>query len=158
MLGPYLEDFVPGTTHQLGSSRLTANEIIAFGRQFDPQPFHVDEEAGRTSPFGSLIASGWHTAATAHRLLVAGFSPQALTFGSPGVDELRFLRPVRPEDTLTLRATVLETRPSASRPDRGVVRLRTELLNQQGEIVLSMIGLSIFGRRPHPPDQSVPGL
>jgi acyl dehydratase len=151
MLGRYLEDFVAGSVHHPGSARITADEIIAFGREFDPQPFHVDSAAGSASPFGSLIASGWHTAAIAQRLLVGAFPSDAVTFGSPGVDELRFLRPVRPEDTLSLRVTVLETRPSASKPDRGVLRIRTEMLNQRGEVVLSMIGLSIFGRRPNQP-------
>lgn len=148
MLGVYLEDFTAGQIHQLGSAKVSADEIIAFGRQFDPQPFHVDAEAAKSSPFGGLVASGWHTASLAQRLLVSGIPLDAVTFGSPGVDELRFLRPVRPDDTLSLRVTVLEARPSATKPDRGVLRVRMEMLNQRSEIVLSMTGLSIFGRRP----------
>ena len=144
----YLEDFTVGETRELGSVHLTEAQIVAFGREYDPQPFHVDAEAARASPFGGLIASGWQTAALAQRLLIENFARDAVTFGSPGVDELRFVKPVRPGDTLTLRATVIESRPSQSKPDRGLLRIRAEMVNQAGEVVLSMIGLSFFGRRP----------
>ena len=144
----YLEDFKPGDTFEFGRHTFTREEIVAFARQYDPQPFHVDEEAARRSIYGGLIASGWQTVGVTFRLAVEGLIGRVASMGSPGVDEIRWLRPVRPGDTITARAEVLEVRPSASKPDRGVIRIRYEALNQRGETVLTMVGLGLFGRRP----------
>jgi acyl dehydratase len=144
----YWEDFRAGDTWQFGSHRFTREEIVTFARQYDPQPFHTDEAAARESIYGGLIASGWQTASTCFRLAVDGLIGGVASMGSPGVDELRWLRPVRPGDSITVRAEVLETHPSQSKSDRGTVRLRYEATNQRGEVVLTMTGVGIFGRRP----------
>jgi acyl dehydratase len=146
----YFEDFTPGTVYELGSRTFTRDDIVAFARQYDPQPFHLDEEAAAASPFGGLIASGWQTASTCFRLSVDGFIGRAASLGSPGIDELRWLRPVRPGDTLTARAEVLEAKPSRSKPDRGAVRVRYDAFNQRGEQVLSMMSWGLFARRAAP--------
>jgi acyl dehydratase len=148
MGGQYWEDFRPGDTWQFGSHTFTREEILTFARQYDPQPFHVDEEAARRSIYGGLIASGWQTASVCFRLAVDGLIGEVASLGSPGVDELRWLRPVRPGDTISARAEVLDARPSQSKPDRGIVRLRYEATNQHGEVVLSMTGVGLFARRP----------
>jgi acyl dehydratase len=121
---------------------------VAFARDWDPQPFHVDETAAAASIYGGLIASGWHTACVFMRLFVEGLLGRAAALGSPGIDELRWLRPVRPGDTLEGRLEVLEVRPSRSKPDRGMVRLRSVLVNQDQEEVLTFIGNVLFRRRP----------
>jgi acyl dehydratase len=144
----YFEDFAAGDTLALGSHTVTAAEIVAFAQQWDPQPFHVDEEAAQQSVFGGLIASGWHTAALWMRLYVDSLLGAASSQGSPGVEELRWLAPVRPGDTLTGRLEVLETTPSSRRPDRGTVRIRAEMVNGDGVVVLTMTSRGHFGRRP----------
>jgi acyl dehydratase len=144
----YFEDFPAGDVRESAPRRLTREEIIAFASQFDPQPFHTDDEAARRSVFGGLLASGWHTTAILMRLMWETFLKDAASLGSPGVDEVRWLKPVRPGDTLRARFTVVEAVPSRSKPDRGVVRSFTEVLNQHGEIVMTVRGLGIFGRRP----------
>ena len=144
----YFEDFEPGEVLELGSRTVTEDEIIEFARQFDPQPFHLDPEAAADSVFGGLIASGWHTGAMWMRLYVDNMLGSASAQGSPGVEELRWLAPVRPGDTLHGRLTVLETTPSGRRPDRGTVRIRGEMVNQDGVTVLSMVSRGHFGRRP----------
>ena len=144
----YFEDFAVGQVVELGSRTVTEEEIVAFAREFDPQPFHVDPEAARESVFGGLIASGWHTGAVWMRLYVDSLLGGTASMGSPGIEELRWLAPVRPGDTLTGRLTVLETTPSAKRPDRGTVRIRGELENQDGVVVLRMTSRGHFGRRP----------
>jgi|SRR5690242_19187330 len=144
----YFEDFAVGDTRELGEASVTAEEIVAFARQFDPQPFHVDEERAKASPFGGLIASGWHTAAIFMRLLVDGLLNSTASLGSPGIDELRWLQPVRPGDTLRARFTIVETTPSTRRPDRGTVRSTCEVINQRGEVVMRATGINIIGRRP----------
>jgi len=144
----YLEDFVPGAVYQAGSVQVTEAEIVEFATRYDPQPFHVDAEAARASIYGGLIASGWHTVAMTMRLLVDDIFNGTVSMGSPGVDEVRWLLPVRPGDTLSPRAIVLETRPSRSKPDRGVLRFRVEVENQDGALAMSMIGAGIIGRRP----------
>jgi acyl dehydratase len=126
---------------------LSEAEIVDFARRWDPQPFHLNPEGARDSMFGGLIASGWHTGAIAMRLLVDGLLSGSATQGSPGIDNIRFLRPVRPGDRLSGRFTVLEASPSASRPRLGKVVGRTELLNQNGEVVLSMEGTGFYDRR-----------
>jgi acyl dehydratase len=147
----YFDDFRPGDVIELGSRTVTRDEIIAFAREFDPQPFHLDEDAARRSVYGGLLASGWHTAAMAMRLLDDAVVNDTVSMGSPGVDELRWPRPVRPGDTLSARFTVLECRPSRSKPDRGIVRSLVEVRNQHGEIVMTSRSLGLFGRRPAPP-------
>ena len=144
----YLEDISVGEAHQLGSYTVTEDGIVDFARAFDPQPFHVDRAAAARSHFGGLVASGWHTASIAMRLFVDGMVGQIASLGSPGVDELRWLAPVRPGDTLSLRTEITAVTPSGSRPDRGSVKVRYELTNQKGELVCTMIGIGIILRRP----------
>ncbi|HVG63129.1 MAG TPA: MaoC family dehydratase [Hyalangium sp.] len=144
----YFDDFQPGEILELGSYKVQREEIIAFARQFDPQPFHIDEEAGRRSMFGSIIASGWHTASICHRLLVDSLLSKSVSLGSPGLDELRWLLPVRPEDVLSARVEVLSLAPSRSKPDRGSIKFRLEVRNQKGEIVMTELATALFSRRP----------
>ena len=145
----YLEDFETGTVKAAGSVTLSEAEILEFATRYDPQPFHVDPKAAGASIYGGLIASGWQTIAVTMRLLVDNVFNDAASMGSPGVDEIRWHRPVRPGDTLFPRVTVLETRGSRSRPDRGVLRFRVDVDNQDGEPTMNMVGASIVGRRPH---------
>lgn len=142
------EDFEPGRVYELGSRTITEAEIVEFARQFDPQPFHLDPEAAQDSVFGGLIASGWHTGALWMRLYVDAMLGGSSALGSPGVEELRWLAPVRPGDTLTGRLTVLDVAPSASRPDRGTVRIRGEMVNQDGVTVMAMTSRGHFARSP----------
>jgi acyl dehydratase len=144
----YYEDFAVGDVIELGSRTIGKEQILAFAREFDPQYFHTDEDAAKRSIYGGLVASGWHTGSLAMRLLYEGFVQHIVSMGSPGVDELHWLKPVRPGDTLSGRYTVLETVPSRSKPDRGIVRGLTELRNQHGEVVLTVKGMSLIGRRP----------
>lgn len=144
----YFEDFAVGETQDSGPYVIRREEITEFARQFDPQPFHLDEAAGKATHFGGLVASGWHTAAIAHRLFVLGPLRDAASLGSPGVTDLRWLKPVRPGDALTLRTTVLEVTPSRSKPDRGSVKGQFEVRNQAGEVVMSYVGVIMFTRRP----------
>lgn len=142
------DDFQIGDAFEAGPYVVSREEIIDFARRFDPQPFHLDDEAGRATHFGGLVASGWHTAAIGHRLMTEHVLNDTVSLGSPGVDELRWLRPVRPGDALTLRIEITELIPSRSKPDRGVAKMRGELRNQHGEVVMSQIGMGMFGRRP----------
>lgn len=144
----YFEDVHVGDTATLGSHTITREEIIAFARQFDPQPFHLDEAQARASIYGGLIASGWHTASLMMRLIVDGWANDMAGMGSPGIDELRWLLPVRPGDTLTASITVLAVKPSTRRPDRGTTRSLCELHNQEGQLVLRAIGINMIRRRP----------
>jgi len=144
----YYEDFVEGTTLDLGTFSLSAEEIIEFARQYDPQPMHTDEAAARQSIYGGLIASGWHTVARYMRLVVDNVLRGTESLGSPGIDNLRWLKPVRPGDEVRARFQILETRVSNSRPDRGIVRSRGELTNQAGEMVMTIDAVNFFGRRP----------
>jgi acyl dehydratase len=143
----YFEDYTPGHVYEFGTITVSEAEIIAFAKQFDPQYFHIDPEKAKASRFGGIIASGWHTTSLVMRLYVDHYLSHTASLASPGVDELRWPNPVRPGDTLRIRVTVLEARPSRSKPDRGVVRALLEGLNQRNELVLSMIGLSILRRR-----------
>jgi acyl dehydratase len=147
MPGHTFEDFEPGSVHDLGSHTVTAEEIVAFARQWDPQPFHVDPAAAEASVFGGLIASGWHTGSLWMRLYVDSMLGDSAGRGSPGIEELRWLAPVRPGDTLTGRLTVLEASPSERDPTRGTVRIRGEMVNQDGVTVLSMVSRGHFARR-----------
>ena len=146
-MSQFFEDFHPGDIRETGSVVVTKEEIVAFARQFDPQPFHIDEEAARRSPYGGLIASGWHSAALCMRMIVSMLGPDSGSLGSPGVDELRWLKPVRPGDELSVRVEVLEAIPSRSKPDRGLVKLRYTTRNQNGEDVMTMIALGLVLRR-----------
>jgi len=133
----FFEDYRPGLVLRFGATRVDEAELVDFARRFDPQPFHVDEAQAAAGQFGGLIASGWHTGSLTMRMLVEHYlSPASL--GSPGLDELRWTRPVRPGDTLSVRVTVQDARRSKSKPDRGVVRSLIEVLNQREELVLSM--------------------
>ncbi len=143
----FLEDLVPGEVAEFGDKLMTAEEIVAFASAYDPQPFHIDEAAARSSIFGGLIASGWHSAAVAMRICVDHFLSPESSLGSPGVDELRWLKPVRPGDRLRLRVTTLEATPSRSKPDRGLSRHRMELLNQDDEVVMSFIAMALLRTR-----------
>lgn len=145
----YLEDFKAGDIADLpGTHTFTREDIVGFARQYDPQAFHTDEDAARRTIYGGLIASGWQTVGVTFRLAVDGLIHRVASMGSPGVDEIRWLKPVRPGDTVRVRAEVLEVRPSQSKPDRGLVRVRYETRNQRDEVVLTMIGMGMFGRRP----------
>jgi acyl dehydratase len=144
----YFEDFPPGDVRESPARTVTREEMLAFAREFDPQPFHTDEEAARKTIFSGLIASGWHTVAISMRLMWETYLVDTASLGSPGVDEVRWLKPVRPGDTLRARFTVVEAIPSRSKPDRGVVRSLSEVLNQHGEVVMTLRGLGLFARRP----------
>jgi len=144
----YFEDFKPGDVIELGSRTISKERILAFAREFDPQPFHTDEEAATRSIYGGLLASGWHTGSLLMRILYDGLLKDTASLGSPGIDELRWLEPVRPGDTLTARMTIVEAIPSRSKPDRGLIRSLMEMRNQYGRVVLTIRGLSLLGRRP----------
>jgi acyl dehydratase len=131
------EDYTPGATYVCGSFTVTEDEIIAFASQYDPQMMHIDRELAAKGPFGEVIASGWHTVGKTMRLLVENFLPHN-GLAAPGIDELRWPRPVRPGDTLTLHATIQEARRSRTRPDRGLLQTLLEVINQNGDVVMTM--------------------
>jgi acyl dehydratase len=133
----FLEDYTVGATYVCGSFTVTEDEIIQFASLYDPQAMHINRDLAAKGPFGGVIASGWHTVARTMRLVVENFLPHD-GLAAPGIDELRWPRPVRPGDTLTLHATVQEVRPSRTRPDRGLVHTLLEVLNQNGDVVMSM--------------------
>jgi acyl dehydratase len=147
----YWEDLQPGSVRELGTVTPTREEIIDFASKFDPQPFHLDDEAARHSVFGGLCASGWHTCAMAMRLTVDNFLRESSSMGSPGLENIRWLKPVFPGDTLTLRHRTLESRPLNSKPDLGLTRSMWEMYNQRGEQVLQMEGYGMFRRRTPAP-------
>jgi acyl dehydratase len=142
------EDFKVGERSEMGRHTFSADEIVTFARQFDPQPFHTDPQAARESPFGGLIASGWHTCAVGMRLMVDQYIGRTVSLGSPGIEDIRWPKPVRAGDTLTYSRTVIESRASASREGVGLVKHRWEAVNQAGETVLTMEGWGMYGRRP----------
>jgi acyl dehydratase len=141
------EDFKVGESAEMGSHTFSEEEILAFGRQFDPQPFHADAANAAETVFGGLIASGWHTCAVGMRLMVQSYIGNTRSLGSPGIDHIRWLKPVRPGDTLVYRRTVIESRASASRKGVGLVKHRWDAVNQGGERVLTMEGWGLFGRK-----------
>ncbi|KRE02211.1 dehydratase [Bosea sp. Root381] len=143
----YFEDFILGETVETGSIAVSQDDIIAFASRFDAQDFHVDPEAAKASFVGTLIASGWHSCALLMRLIAEDFLLESAGMGAPGVEEVKWQRPVLPGDVLHARRTVTEIRPSRSRPDMGLVRFRFELLNQRGEPVLEQANWIMFGRR-----------
>jgi acyl dehydratase len=140
----YFEDYRPGFVGEYGSITVSEDQILEFGRQFDPQQFHIDPVKAAHGPFSGLIASGWHTAAIMMRLYADHIVSKVASLGSPGVDELRWMRPVRPGDTLSIRATILEARRSTSKPDRGLVRIQVEVLNQDKTVVMSVKAMTLF--------------
>ena len=144
----YFEDFTPGREFRTDGITITEAQILDFALAFDPQPFHLDVEAAKETIFGGLIASGFHTIALTFRLFAQTRALAACGLGSPGADELRWLRPVRPGDTLRATVQVLEQRPSGSKPDRGIVRLHWTTINQRGEPVLTMVSMQLVKRRP----------
>lgn len=143
----YYEDIETGDTHEFGEYHVTKAEILEFARQYDPQPFHTDEEAAKESAFGELVASGWHTAAICMRMIVDGELDDRASMGARGVDELRWKQPVKPGDTLHLRTEVVDKRRSESDPRRGYVDTRMEGVNQDGDVVISWVGLGMIARR-----------
>jgi acyl dehydratase len=144
----YWEDFPAGRVFEYGSRTLHEAEIIAFARDWDSQRYHVDPQAAKDTPYGGLIASGWHTGCVMMRFMCDAYLNESSCIGSPGLEEWRFPLPVRPGDTLRYRGTVLESRPMKSKPDRGIVKWRWELLNQRDEVVVSSVGTQFFLRRP----------
>jgi acyl dehydratase len=143
----HFEDFIVGETLPLGSRHVTRAEIIAFAAEFDPQPFHLDERVTGDTMVGGLIASGWHIGAMFMNLLCSGLLIESTSLGSPGIETLKWRKPVRPGDTLTGASTVVEARTSRSRPDMGIVRFRHEVVNQAGETVMWLDNSILFGRR-----------
>jgi acyl dehydratase len=143
----YFEDFTVGRVWEAEGPVLSESEIVEFASRFDPQYFHVDAAAAKGSPFGGLIASGWHTVGICMRLICDAYLLEAASLGSPGVNAVRWTQPVRPGDRLKLRMTVIESKPSRSKPDRGTVLHRWEVFNQRGEPVMTMEGYGMFSRR-----------
>jgi len=147
----YFEDYIVGAVEEFGEVTVTADDIVEFARRYDPQAMHIDEAAAAQGPFGGLIASGWHTASMTMRLFVEHYLSKVATLPSPGIDELRWLRPVRPGDRLRVRVTVLEARRSRTKPDRGMMRSLVEVLNQNGDVVMSMQPMNLLRCRPPAP-------
>jgi len=152
----YWEDLVPGSVRQLGTVTPTREEILEFAQKFDPQPFHLSEEGGKASLFGGLCASGWHTCSMAMGLMVRNFLLNSSSLGSPGLENIKWLKPVHPGDTLRLEHEILESRPSKSKPDVGLTRTVWRMYNQDGDQVLHMEGASMFRRRHPATDNPTP--
>ncbi|ARF53093.1 MaoC family dehydratase [Streptomyces gilvosporeus] len=143
----YFEDYVPGSVHAFGSITVTEEEILEFSRRFDTQSFHTDPVSAERGPFKGLIASGWHTTALMMRLYADHYLSKVASLASPGIDELRWLQPVRPGDALSIRATVTQARVSRSKPDRGLVHTLVEVLNQRREVVMTLTIMNMLRRR-----------
>jgi acyl dehydratase len=143
----YFEDFPVGHTLELVGPTVTADAIRAFAGQFDPQPFHLDDAAAKQMHFGALCASGWHTAAMCMRMMCDAYLLDSASLGSPGIDELRWVKPVFAGDTLKLKMSVLEAKPSRSRPNMGSIKSLFEVFNQKGELVMHMTGWGLFGKK-----------
>lgn len=143
----YLEDYTPGEVLDVGAITVSEEEIIEFARRYDPQPFHIDPEAARQSMFGGLVASGWHTCSLVMRVLVDHYISRVAGLGASGIEDLRWLQPVRPGDRLAVRVTVLKTRRSRSKPDRGLIRARTEARNQNDALVMTMVSTGMLRAR-----------
>jgi len=145
----YFEDIVIGATASFGGYAVTREEVIAFAAKYDPQPFHLSDEAAAATHFGRLAASGWHTAAMTMAMLVAhGKSDPHAGLGSPGIDELRWVKPVYPGDTLRCETAILETRKSASRPEMGIVKSRMSVFNQDDALVMTFVSNMLIATRP----------
>ncbi len=134
----YFEDYVPGTVHEFGWMNVEQDEVISFGKRFDPHVFHTDPEGATKTMYGGLIASGWHTSALMMRLYADNYLSHVASIGSPGVDQLKWMLPVRPGDRLAIRVTIKDANRSRSKPDRGIVHSFIEVLNQNDQIVMSM--------------------
>ena len=143
----YFEDMQVGDKREIAGYTFTREEIIEFGRRFDPQPFHISEEGGKQTHFGGLVASGWHTGSIAMRLICDNMPEQSASLGSPGLDELRWLKPVFPGDVLRVRSTIMDKRESRSRPEMGSVFIHNEVFNQNDEVVMSFKPIVLFKRR-----------
>jgi acyl dehydratase len=143
----YFEDFSVGETLEIGRHTISEAEILEFAGRYDPQPFHADAGRARSSIYGGLIASGWQTCAITMRVICDAYLLDAASMGSPGMEEIRWLKPVRPGDTLIVKRTIEEARPT-SKPDRGLVLTRWDIYNQRDEHVMMMRGYGLFGRRP----------
>ena len=143
----FWEDFPVGQVREFGAMPVTRDAVLDFAHKFDPQPFHVDDAAAERSLFGRLAASGWHTAAMAMRMMCDEYLLESASLGSPGLESLKWLKPVYPGDTLSVRLTTVEARPMTSRPEVGLVRSKWEVLNQHREPVLAMEGWGMFRRR-----------
>lgn len=143
----YFEDFKVGDVTEVGPVSVSEQEIVDFATRFDPQPFHIDSEAAKSSPFGGLIASGWHTAALFMGMFVRGILLDSASLGSPGVEEIRWTAPVRPGDTLTGRITITDVQPSKTNANRGTVFTTNEVFNQDGERVMTLKARGFFARR-----------
>ena len=141
--GRYFEDYIVGVEQEVGRVDISEAEIIDFANKYDPQDFHTDPEKAAAGPFGGLIASGWHTIAVVMRLLVDRYLDSISSLGSPGIDELRWLAPVRPGDKLTVQAKVLQARRSNSKPDRGLIHTSVKVLNQDGIMVMTMKAVNV---------------
>ena len=141
------EDFVPGVRERMGQVIVDREEVIDFARRYDPQPFHIDEEEAENSIYGGIIASGWHTCSMVMRLMCDSYLLNSSSLGSPGIEGVKWPRPVYPDDVLTAFRTVTETRASSSKPDRGIVKTFWETENQNGDVVMSMTGINFFLRR-----------
>lgn len=145
----FFEDYRPGSEWTYGPITMRESDILDFAVRYDPQPIHTDPRAAAAGPFGGLIASGWHTIAVVMRVLVENYLSHVAALVSPGVDELRWLEPVRPGDVLYVHVTILETTPSRSKPDRGLIRSSVETLNQRDQVVMSFKAMNLMRRRPH---------
>jgi acyl dehydratase len=146
-MGLSYEDLEVGKTYVVGSHTFQRDEVVQFAEQFDPQPFHLSEAAGEASMFRGLVASGWHTCSVMMGMLVRNFLKDSTSMGSPGVDEIRWLKPSRVGDTLTMTNTIVSKRVSASKPDRGIVETRWEGHNQHGELMVIVRSKALFGLR-----------
>ena len=144
----YFEDFTIGRVFDSGTRQLSEQDILSFAREYDPQYFHTDPEAAKQSIFGGLIASGWQTVGVCMRLMCDSYLLESSSMGSPGVDEVRWVKPVYPGDTLRMRATVIAAKPSSSKPDRGIATMRCNIYNQKDELVMHMQGMQMMQRRP----------
>jgi acyl dehydratase len=158
----YFEDYIPGSVGEFGYITVKEEEIIAFGKSYDPQVYHTDPERAKESVYKGLIASGWQTGAFMMRLAVDHYLSHVASLGSPGVDKLRWLKPVRPGDKLSIRVTVVETKRSRSKPDRGLIRAYIEVINQNREVVMTLEALNFLlcrettgEKQPGPPEESV---
>jgi len=143
----FWEDFVPGVRERMGQVIVDREEVIDFARRYDPQPFHIDKEEAENSIYGGIIASGWHTCSMVMRLMCDSYLLNSSSLGSPGIEGVKWPRPVYPDDVLTAFRTVTETRASSSKPDRGIVKTFWEAENQNGDLVMSMTGINFFLRR-----------
>ncbi len=143
----YWEDFRPGAVTVYGPRLVTREEIVAFAAEFDPQPMHLDEEAARKTLLGGLAASGWHTCCVFMRIIADGFILNSSSMGGPGVDEVRWLKPLRPGTRVRVRATVVETRPSKSRPEMGLAKFSYDMLDESDAVIMTLTTTHMFGRR-----------